>query len=192
MNSQSITPKISSHGLINKYEQFNLNYSTIHIFSQKYFVNTIHMNSETLGLLFTTNHPTSVPYCEPEIHGHFRPHTHQNMIYCINQRLRCPNSPCTVTDCPKRLQQFSHLGSKFRNLSNGRSRPQTNSIINKILKQSVTSSRIKPLPHGICRNSKKPMPTRCPRCVELLCFLTRRNPTVGLARNLERRSTFSL
>ena len=66
MNFQSITPKISPHGLINKYEQFNLNYSTIHIFSQKYFVNTIHMNSETLGLLFTANHQTSVPLCEPE------------------------------------------------------------------------------------------------------------------------------
>ena len=49
MNSQSITPKISSHGLINNHEQFDLNYSTIHIFSQKYFVNTIHVNCGTLA-----------------------------------------------------------------------------------------------------------------------------------------------
>ena len=128
-HSPSITPKISSHGLINKYEQFNLNCSTKHIISQKYFMNTIHVNSETLRLLFTAKHLTSVPLCEPEFHSHFRPHTHQNMIYYINQHPRCPNSPCTVTDCPKRLQQFSHFGSKFWNRSNGHSRPQTNSNI---------------------------------------------------------------
>ena len=137
MNSQSITPKFSSHELINKYEQFNFNYSTIHIFSQKYFVNTIHVNRETLGLLFMAKHLTSVPLCELENHGHFRPHTHQNVIYCINQYPRCPNSPCTITDCPKRLQQFSHFSSKFWNRSNGRSRPQTNRIINKVLKSRI-------------------------------------------------------
>ena len=52
-HSPSITPKISSYGLINKYEQFDLNYSTNHIISQKYFMNTIHMNNKTIGLLFT-------------------------------------------------------------------------------------------------------------------------------------------
>ena len=56
-HSSSISPKISSHGLIYNYEQFDLNYSTKHIISQKYFVNTIHVNSETLGLLSTANHP---------------------------------------------------------------------------------------------------------------------------------------
>ena len=79
-HSSSISPKISSHGLIYKHEQFDLNYSTKHIISQKYFMNSIHVNSETLGLLFTAKHPTSVPLCEPESHGHFRPHTHQQMI----------------------------------------------------------------------------------------------------------------
>ena len=48
-NSQSITPKISSHGIINKHEQFNLNHSTKHIFTQKYFVNTIHVNGKPSG-----------------------------------------------------------------------------------------------------------------------------------------------
>ena len=86
-HSPSITPKISSHGLINKYEQFNLIYSTKYIFSQKHFMNTINMNSETLGLLFTTTLSTSVPLCKPEIHGHFRPHTHHNTIYSINYTL---------------------------------------------------------------------------------------------------------
>ena len=45
--------KISSHELINKREQFILNHSTKHIFAQNYFCITIHMNSKTLGLLFT-------------------------------------------------------------------------------------------------------------------------------------------
>ena len=45
--------KISLHGLINKHEQFILNNSTKHIFTPKIHV-TIHVNSETLGLLFTT------------------------------------------------------------------------------------------------------------------------------------------
>ena len=133
MNSQSITPKISSHGLINKYEQFNLNYSTIHIFSQNYFVNTIHVNSETIGLLFTANHPTSVPHCEPEIHGHFRPFTHHNTIYSTNYTMNNPNSPWTVTDCPNGFLKLPHLGSKIWERLNGRSRPQTNRNITKHL-----------------------------------------------------------
>ena len=113
-HSLSITPKISSHGLINKCEQFNLNYSTKHIISQKYFMNTIHMNSETLGLLSMANHPTSVPLCEPEIHGHFRPHTHQNTIYCINHDTNTQFSPYTATDCTIGFHNFSTL--RFQDL----------------------------------------------------------------------------
>ena len=48
-HSSSISPKIFSHGLIYNYEQFDLNYSTKYIISQKYFKNTIHMDSEPLG-----------------------------------------------------------------------------------------------------------------------------------------------
>ena len=165
-HSPSITPKISSYGLINKYDQFDLNYSTKHIISQKYFMNTIHVNSKTLGLLFTATLSTSVPLCEPEIHGHLWPHAHHNIIYFVNYDSRCPNSPHpsrTVHNAPK---DFSHFDSKFWNRSNGRSRPQTNSIVYKTLKQSVTPRRIKPLPHGVFRNSKKPVPTRCPRRVK--------------------------
>ena len=112
MNSQSITPKINLHGLINKYEQFNLNYSTINIFSQKYFVNTIHVNSETLGLLFMANHPTSVPLGEPEFHSHFQPYTHQSIIYSINHTTSSPNSPWTITDCPYGFHNFFTLRSQ--------------------------------------------------------------------------------
>ena len=150
------------------------------------------MNSETLGLLFTDNHPTSVPYCEPEIHGHFRPYTHHNTIYSTNYTMNNPNSLWTVTDCPNGFLKLSHLGSKIWDRSNVRSRPQTNTIIYKTLKQSVTSSRIKPLPHGVCRNSKKPVPTHCPHRVERLYFLLRRNPTVRSPEILERSDTLSL
>ena len=137
-HSPSITPKISSHGLINKCEQFNLNYSTKHIISQKYFMNTIHVNGETLGLLFTAIHPTSVPLCEPEIQWPFRLHAHHNIIYSINHDTNTQFSPYTTMDCTIGFHNFSHFGSKIWNRSNGRSRPQTNRIINKTLKQSVT------------------------------------------------------
>ena len=105
-HSPSITLKISSHGLIDKYEQFDLNYSTKHIISQKYFMNTIHMNGETLGLLFMTNHPTSVPLCDPKNQWPFQPHSHHNIIYSINYTTSSPNSPWTVTDCPNELHNF--------------------------------------------------------------------------------------
>ena len=154
-------------------------------------MNTIHVNSETLGLLFTTNHPTSVPLFEPEIQWQFRPHAHHNLIYSINYTASSPNSPWTVTDCPNELLKFPHFGPKFWDRSNGRSRPQTNSIIKKTLKQSVISSRIKPLPHGVCRNSLKPVPTRSPCYVEPLCFLARRNLTVLSPRILERSHSLS-
>ena len=139
------------------------------------------MNNETLGLLFTTNHQTSVPLCKPEFHSHFRPHTHRNTIYSTIYIINNPNSPWTVTDCPNGFQKLPHLGSKIWNRSNGRSMPQTNRIINKVLKSRVKPSRIKPLPHGVCRNSLKPEPTRRPRRVEQLSFLLRRIPTVQLS-----------
>ena len=154
-------------------------------------MNSIHINSETLGLLFTTNHPIIGFTCETEIHGHSRPHTHQHTIYLRNYEINTQNSPNTVTDYPNGLQKFQQFGPKFWDRSNGRSRPQTNSIIHKTLKQSVTSSRIKILPHRLCRNSKKPVPTRRPRCVEQLSFLLQRNPTIGLAGILKRSCSLS-
>ena len=99
------------------------------------------MNSETLGLLFMANHPTSIPLCEPEIQWPFRPHAHHNIIYSINYTTSSPNSPWTVTDCPNELLKFPHFGPKFWDRSNDRSRPQINSIINKTLKQSVIQDK---------------------------------------------------
>ena len=134
MNSQSITPIICSHELINKHEQFYLNYSTEHIFSQKYFLNTIHVNSETLGLLFTAKHPIIGSLCEPEFHGHFRPHAHHNIIHSINSNTSNPKQSVDSHVLSKWVSKFPHLGSKIWDRSNGRSRPQTNLIINKTLK----------------------------------------------------------
>ena len=102
-HSPSITPKVSSYGLINKYEQFNLNYSTKPIFSQKYFMNAIYVNSETLGLLFTATLSTAVPLCEPEIHSHFRPQTHHNTICSINYTLAAQ----TVSGLSRTVQMAS-------------------------------------------------------------------------------------
>ena len=150
------------------------------------------MNSETLGLLFTTKYPISVSLCELEFHHHFRPHTHHNTIYFIIFEITIQNSPNTVTDCTNGLQKLQQFGSKIWDRSNGRSSPQTNRNIHKTLKQSVTSSRMKPLLHGVCQNSLKSEPTRRPRCVEQPSFLSQRIPTVESPVNLERSFTLSL
>ena len=77
---------------------------------------------------------TLVPLCETKIHSHFRPHTHQNIIYCIIYHTTTQNSPYTVQNGFKTFQQF---GPKFWDQSNGHSRPQINLSINKTLKQGV-------------------------------------------------------
>ena len=155
-------------------------------------MNTIHMNSKTLGLLFTANHPISVPLCEPEFQSHFRPHTHHNTIYSTNYIINNPNSPWTVTDYPNGFQKLPHFGSKIWNRIKRSFKASSQPKHYKILKQSVTSSRIKPLPHRVYRNSLKLVPTRSPHCVEPLSFLSRRIPTVGSPRNLERSHSLSL
>ena len=79
-------------------------------------------------------HQTSVPLCGTKFRGYFRPHTHQNTIYCINYDTTTRNSPYTVQNGFKIFQQF---GPKFWDRSNGHSRPQINSSIYKTLKQGV-------------------------------------------------------
>ena len=137
-NFTIITQKISSRGLINNHEQFGLNYSTNHIFLTKiYFMNTIHVNSETLELLFTAKYPISISPCEPEFYSHFRPHTHHNTICLINFTINSPNSPWTVTDCTNGFQNFITI--RFQDLRHIK-RPLTasiNSCIINTLKQSV-------------------------------------------------------
>ena len=80
-------------------------------------------------------HQTFVPLFGTDFHGHFRPHTHQHTICCINYETNTQNSPYTVTDCPNLSQTFSQFGSKIWDRSNDHSRPQTNTTINKTLKK---------------------------------------------------------
>ena len=95
------------------------------------------MNSETLGLLFTTKYPISVSSCESEFYSHFQPHTHYNTICFTNYTINNPNSPWTVTDCTNGFQNF--LTIRFQDLGRIK-RPLTTSINSSIintLKQSV-------------------------------------------------------
>ena len=95
--------KISSLELIIKHEQFNLNFSIKHIFTQNFiFVNTV---SGTVKPLVTVPFKTQIigSLCEPEFHGHFRPQTNQYMIYFTNYTINNPNklhSAHTVTAYP--------------------------------------------------------------------------------------------
>ena len=145
------------------------------------------MNSETLGLLYTSKYLISVSPCESELYSHFRPHTHHNPICFTNFTINNPNSPWSVMDCTNGFQNFLTIrfqdSGPIKRPFKASNRPKHH----KTLKQSVKPSRIKPLPHGFCRNSLKPEPTRCPRRVERLSFLLRRIPTVRLPRILERR-----
>ena len=142
-------------------------------------MNTIYMNSKTLGLLFTANHQTSVPLRELEFIAI------SSLIHITIQFMSqiIPLTTQTVRGQSRTAQfgfhNFSCSSPKFWDRSNGRSRPQTTRNMHKTLKQSVTSSRMKPLPRGVCLNSLKPVPTRWSRCIESLCFLLRRILTVG-------------
>ena len=129
------------------------------------------MNSKTLGLLYTSKYPISVSPCEPELYSHFRPHTHHNPIYFTIFTINNPNNPWSVTDCTNGFQNF--LTIRFQDLGpikwpfKASNRPKHH----KTLKQSVKPSRIKPLPHKVCRNSLKPESTRRLLRVEQLSFL---------------------
>ena len=107
--SQSISPKPSSHRLINKYEQFDLNYSIKHIISQKYFVNTIYVNSETLGLLFMANHQHRFHFVNPnfiDIVGLI----HITIQFISQITTQTPKtSHKTVTDCTIGFHNFLTL-----------------------------------------------------------------------------------
>ena len=118
------------------------------------------------------------------VHGHFRPHTHKIIIYCINYHTSRPNSLWTVQNG---LQKFSHFGPKIWDRSNGHSRPQINPTINKTLKSRVNQVGENPYLSGVCRNSPKPIPTRSLFRGKQLCFLSRRKPTVRSPGILERR-----
>ena len=85
-----------------------------------------------MGCLWAAH--SSIPLCETEIHDHFWPHSHLNMIYSINNHTTTQNSPYTVQNGFNIFQQFC---PKFWDRSNGHSRPQITLSINKTLKQGV-------------------------------------------------------
>ena len=124
-HSSSISPKVSSHGLIYNYEQFDLNYSTKHIISQNYFVNTIHVNSETLGLLFMANHQYRFHFVNPNFIAIFSLiHITIQFVSQITTQTpkTAPKLIRTVQNVSRKFQQF---GPKFWYRSNGHSRPQS-------------------------------------------------------------------
>ena len=103
-------------------------------------------------------------------------------------------APTQSTHCHKLYEPAPKIPTIRSQILGPIKRPLTALIIlnhHKTLKQSVKPSRIKPLPHGVCRHSSKLVPTCRPRCVELLCFLARRNLTVRSPVNLERRCSLS-
>ena len=134
-------------------------------------MNTIHVNSETLELLYTSKYLISFSPCGPELYSHFWPHTHHNPICFTNFTINNPNSPWSVTDYINGFKNF--LTNRFQDLGpikrpfKASNRPKHH----KTLKQSVKPSRIKPLPHGVCRNSSKPEFTRRLLRIEQLSFL---------------------
>ena len=99
--SQSITPKISSLGLIIK-----------HIFLKKYFVNTIHVNSKTLGLLFMANHQHRFHVVKPNFIAISGPiHIIIQFISQIKtQTLKTTHK--TVTDCTIGFHNFLQIWSQ--------------------------------------------------------------------------------
>ena len=142
--------KISSRGLMIKHEQFNLNYSTKHVFTKKIdFRVTIHVNSETLGSLFTSKYPISVPLREPDFYGHSRPHSNQNTFYFMIYETTPKNSP----QHSHGLSWAIHLSSIILTLRSQGLGPikrpfkaSTQPKHHKTLKPSVKPSRINPLP----------------------------------------------
>ena len=78
-----------------------------HFHTKIYFHVTIHMNSKTLGFTVSSTHQIIGSLCKPEFHCHFRPHTHQYMIYSINHHTNTqisPQQPRTDQKCPKNFQ----------------------------------------------------------------------------------------
>ena len=133
--------KISSHGLISKHKQFISNHLQNTFSHQENHV-TIHVNSETLGLLFTATK-----------FGIF-------------------------------FTRFKGFETEFTAKSSLRISLTTNMAlsqrINQVGKISTSWS---------CWNSTKSVPTRSPHRVDRLYFLLRREPTVRLVENLERRGS---
>ena len=137
-------------------------------------------NLHSQHLSFNSDQPSPKFAYLSNLQYHLQWPTH--IIYFINYETNTPNSPYTVTDCPNGLQKFSkNSNNSVPSFGTDQTAVQglkTNRNITKHLKKSVTSSRIKPLPHGVCRNSNFLVSTRSSRCVDQLFLQSQRKPTV--------------
>ena len=104
--------KISSHGLMIKHEQFDLNHSTKHIFTQKYILSTLFSGIVKPSVTIPRKSPIIGSLCEPEFHGHFWPHSNQYMIYFTNYTINQPNIPCPVINGTNGFQKFPIIRSQ--------------------------------------------------------------------------------
>ena len=100
--------------------------------------------TEHVGCPWQPTHPPFVPLFETDFHAHFRSPTHQNTIYLINHHTTPKTVPKTATDCTNGSQKFQHFGSKIWDRSNGHSRPQSNTNINKALKSRIKQVGLNP------------------------------------------------
>ena len=125
--------KISSLGLMIKHEQFYLNYSTKHINSQKLFLRTLFPRIVKPSVTILEKSPIVGSLCEPEFHGHFRPHFNQYMIYTIIYAIFTQTAPSRSLDAPFLFQKLYQFGPKFWDRSNRRSRHLANRNIEKHL-----------------------------------------------------------
>ena len=98
--------KISSNGLMIKHEQFDLNHSTKHIFTQKYILCTLFSGIVKPSLTIPGKSPIIGSLCEPGFHGHLRPHSNQYMIYFTNYSINQPNSLCPMMGGTNGFQKF--------------------------------------------------------------------------------------
>ena len=100
--------KISSLGLMIKHEQFNLNHSTKHIFSQKiYFENTV-LRIVKPSVTIPGKSQIIGSLSEPGFHGHFRPHSNQCTIYFTIFLQVITQHPCPVMDGSMDSKKFSN------------------------------------------------------------------------------------
>ena len=133
--------KISSLGLMIKHEQFNLNHSTKHIFSQKiYFENTVSgivKPSVTIPEKLQINGSLS----EPAIHDHFRPQSNQHMMVHLNQPKQ-PVTPLNFLDCHGWYEKFQKFLTIRSQVLGSIKRPLTASFKSNIRK--ILKMRIKP------------------------------------------------
>ena len=128
--------KISSHGLMIKHEQFDVNHSTKHIFTQKYILLTLFLGIVKPSVTIPRKSPIIGSLCEPGFHGHSRPFSYQAYILMHNFNTSSPLNFRTVTDSKKISKKFQQFIPSFGTDQ----RPLTASFssnIDKVLKEGI-------------------------------------------------------